>query len=107
MRRSPKVWLATALSATIFGTGCAAVPASRPAILPVPAIYLAAVEKPVPPDSARPAVDALASTPEGRQFMGYVWRLSASWDLLYGDREAVRRLADGEVSADSLQGDGP
>jgi hypothetical protein len=57
------------------------------------------VAKPVPDVVARPAVDALVSSPEGRALMSYIWQINSSWDLLYGDRMAVRRLMDDKAPA--------
>jgi hypothetical protein len=92
---SPAALPLAALWLTIIGTGCAAVPEPPPGICrPLPAAYLGEVPKPVPPDEARPAVDLLAADPAGRAFLVYVQRLSSSWDLIYGDRLRLGRLAD-------------
>jgi hypothetical protein len=61
----------------------------------IPTAYLVPVNKPVPEASGRAViVELIKKGADGRAFVLYIDALSASWDNLYQDRLAVRRLVD-------------
>lgn len=68
----------------------------------VPAAYLVSVRKPIPESSGEAVIkDLIKSGPAGRAFLLYVDALSASWDNLYADRQAVRQLVERDEHSNS------
>ena len=79
--------------ATSFSSGCAG-KAAAPCVEArgVPAAYLSEVERPIPPESSRGVIKRLMGDADGREFLGWLSRMSTSWELMRGDRERVREL---------------